>query len=1169
MGPKLTPAEAADAAEAYVSAFTVREQTDGIGPFDADDEPGNDSSDDNRVVRSFDSVSYLLEYTTELSNKTHPVTGPVTLKTEFVLPMDPSKARFDEQTLNWAENASVTYIYADGSESTTWDKSKTVTQQVYRADRILRGQGADDRVPGAGQLSVGIKIYAAVEGDTVEPEFRLHVENDSRTVTCMPELVEVSSYPRLNIRLTRYASSMNRQGYFDFSDGSINRTDAEGRINGRHEGYGLSLRIQNTTVDKGLKGLELPTGDITFDLRMSTGISHDGAAEEDVSDDVDWAPLFWDYKENRAAGLNAKGKYERNMAPYEATQSYLTWTEFYNAGNNANGAYNGGTWTITQDAADDDLYHIRISGYKFDLDDFSFPYTYPGNPTGHIDATANIGTFSVGYLQFIAQYPREVDGTYNLYLRAHVENLHAASATQSSITEQCATGDDDSSFTVPLYAPGTIDKYVDFVSIPGGKTGNNPTWNQGDGYGAQGAKSRVCSILTYTGDEPITSWNALLKFDDELLYLPAANEFAITNSTSTVGSIAGDLNVLFAAKPDGTSWVDQTEMNQTPEEGLIYFNSLEELEATGRTCVGILTEVRNCNVYGGRDQAAAVTNITCFIRPDAEAGQVAAIVNDLRAWKGDEQPMRWSDFMQNADGSYGTGDAGTMHKQYIDGYLTPYVDIWRNYVPSKYANGTMVGGHTGGVRYGDSCLIVGAKNGVRITVADMVGDRSKTTYDLDANERTVTYKVQPTLSVASANGETQDVGLKTDMTVQVDLPVGLTYDAMSASIDPDSIVENDDGTSTVTWILHDVEVGAVIEPITLTCTIGYAGTDHDVVNNQQLIAQATVYSDLDQRKINSANGNLSKTSIVCIRLAAISVFKQVTPVHANPDDAHTWTLRFGNSSETDVTNAGLVDTMPWSGDARGSRFSGTYRVMSITLDLSSAPQLLDDHEDALDELLWCTADESARTIGDDAMLMSAANIPGRQLVGAPQVTGTKLTWNVNRDLADFIAWGLDIGTMHGQEYLQITINVEPTGSVSGDVYANSFTENAQGQAAIVHSNVVKTDVEDVSFEVRKVWNGVNGFTGTPEVIAVVVGSDGSEMTLKLNETNGFMNRANNLDRYEANGSRITYTVEERDVPDGYILQGITGSDTAGFGITNKALTGMTGLTKSAREFGWS
>lgn len=53
---------AADTGKSSVSALMIQEVADGVGPFDADDRPGNDSGQSNGIVRSFDTIGYTLAY---------------------------------------------------------------------------------------------------------------------------------------------------------------------------------------------------------------------------------------------------------------------------------------------------------------------------------------------------------------------------------------------------------------------------------------------------------------------------------------------------------------------------------------------------------------------------------------------------------------------------------------------------------------------------------------------------------------------------------------------------------------------------------------------------------------------------------------------------------------------------------------------------------------------------------------------------------------------------------------------------------------------------------------------------------------------------------------------------------------------------------------------------
>ena len=48
----------------YISSAQIIERVTGTGPWDDNDEPGNDSSPDNDIVRSFDQVTWTVNLTT-------------------------------------------------------------------------------------------------------------------------------------------------------------------------------------------------------------------------------------------------------------------------------------------------------------------------------------------------------------------------------------------------------------------------------------------------------------------------------------------------------------------------------------------------------------------------------------------------------------------------------------------------------------------------------------------------------------------------------------------------------------------------------------------------------------------------------------------------------------------------------------------------------------------------------------------------------------------------------------------------------------------------------------------------------------------------------------------------------------------------------------------------
>lgn len=554
--------------EAYVDGFQVKEQHDGIGPFDDNDEAGNDSSGGNLIVRSFDSVSYMLEYTTELIDQSKPATHGASLYTEFTLPTSPDKARFDIDVMNWMLDKKLVYTYSDGTTSETKDKAKTITMQTLTGRRLLANKSNGDRVPGAGQLSVGITIKNAENGVRIKPSFKIRAAGTAIEKVCEPKSVTVSAAPRYNIEVKDNAYNTSRNiAYVDEDKGTVSIQDTSGSLqHGRIYGRSVAIALWNTSADKGLKGIEFPKGDITYDIKTT-------------------------------ATLDGK------------------------------------------------------------------------------DSTDN------------------------------------------------------------------------------------------------------------------------------------------------------------------------------------------------------------------------------------------------------------------------------------------------------------------GV---DSLLIVTSKNRVNIEVNDIKEDKTKKEiYDLDAGERTVMFKVSPAIDLISENQSTISTGNKGTAQITVTLPVGLTY--KSSSIAPTSVKQNNDGTETAIFDYQNVTAGREIDSFTISCTIGYAGTDHDVKNNQQLAATAKITSSLDGKVPTKARGTIADSSIVVVRLAALSVSKFVSPAHGNLGCSHSWTLNFGNSSQTDVDNARIADIMPYVGDGRGTKFTGDYHIKKI-LDLSKAPRL---KASLGSEPIFYTSDVMIRKSSDDA-IVNGSKLSSFNSLGVPTVNDDSL-----------------------------------------------------------------------------------------------------------------------------------------------------------------------------------
>lgn len=1061
---KLRSSEPFHTTDCYISGLKIKTSTDGTEPFDSDDEAGNDSSEKNGIVRTFDYINYSLEYTTALTDETH-VVDTADVLIEFVLEQDPREAEFNIETLNWCLEQKITYFYEDGSSSTTWDKTKTVIKQVLTGFRHLENTQDYNAIPGAGTLSVGIYVKAAKNGEEISPSFSLKIKGDAEENSITADKVVVSAAPRYDIMLSRNTAT-DKLGYFDPDSGEIYNADAEGLIQGRMEGYGIALALKNTSVNKGLRGIELPEGDITFDVTISSKVNGSDATFSD-----DYAPLFWDYHDINQSNATTRGKLNRLMTIRGDWPSSCTWQlyPYNNVNHTALSSVNeecycqgGGKLTMIQDAAKKNKYHVTMSGYSFDWDDFTFPVRTPSSISGTMTYKQDTGIFSVGYFEVIAPFPREVAATTDVFLDVECSNIKATSISGIDVTEEQALSNNKSSVKITLYAPGTINKYCQFASVTNGR--NNSVWNAGDSYGPANTTCRVQNMLSYTGDTALRSVNILYKFDDEAFEVPeGTSKYTSLSYTASVQTI-GPINTLFAAKPDRTGWESDSEMDKTREEQLIYFDSIDELNAAGYICVGILYEVRDSYIYGQRDAVLYIYQ-NMHVKDTAVAGQVYQITNDIRAWRTDGDVMSWSSMTYDpAINAYGLGRMDWVDKTYIDGYTKPSANIVYNYVKTQYTDGTISGGHTGGVRYGDSLLIVGAKTGIKISVSDKSGSATKSIYDLDAAERTVNYTIKSSLSAYSQNGEVSGTGQISDVVVTATLPYDLTYVTGSSNLSPDSITVNEDGTSTIVWTIANCQVGKDIPEITLQCIIGHAGTKNDVHNNDAITIEAKITSPLDSRKNSIANGTISTTTIHVVKLAASSISKSVQNPLIELGEENRWELHFGNNSDEIIENASLVDILPYNGDGRGSNFTGSYQIKTICIDYSAAPKWYADSADT--SFLAYTTDVSIRNssslFDNDSWLSGVIT----------QKTNDKNQIKYeNLSLEDVTALYFHAGNLPENEYLTIYITVsfvDENGNLiedidgqkqlPGDQYSNTFSEYADNQAAVVNSNVVNFQV---------------------------------------------------------------------------------------------------------------
>ena len=85
---------------AYVARIAVSSIADGVTPWDANDEPGNDSGVGNKIVRTFDTLTYNFNVAIDTygTDKTY---TEARVRLEFVLPLTEDQACFNQAAMAW------------------------------------------------------------------------------------------------------------------------------------------------------------------------------------------------------------------------------------------------------------------------------------------------------------------------------------------------------------------------------------------------------------------------------------------------------------------------------------------------------------------------------------------------------------------------------------------------------------------------------------------------------------------------------------------------------------------------------------------------------------------------------------------------------------------------------------------------------------------------------------------------------------------------------------------------------------------------------------------------------------------------------------------------------------------------------------------------------------
>ena len=973
----------------YISSAQVIQTKTGTGPWDANDEPGNDSSEDNNIVRSFDQVIWTVESTMQMKSNSgvNSLTGGI-LNIEAKLPETCTYMKWDIESMTWTEG----------------------TGKLSNAGRTLSAQykmsESNITVPGKQTLTLVLKLEGAKNALEIKPEIKVWLEGNEENEKCTVTNVEnvyVSSAPKYDIRLDNY-------------DTGIETETKDG--NARVYKYSLAFLLQGDSVSKGLKGVEYPQGNLTFDINYN--LQRTVLGETKYEDITNGNMKLFNYKYN-ISNTDMLGDSQNSIASFPNTSWYsFTRLPVSSGGGTRTRVYQNGNLKMVDNGSG--VINVTISNYGMNgaFPDRAIGSSYASD--SNYTFAANIGFVSLG--MFYMQVNMNEETTKNntqCYINIEETNMKVNTISGDICTAEVNKGNNTIRANHITYPAGSFSKEVEYENMSG-QTLATP-WGAGNSKTALNSQIIIRSRISNSSANAKKDWiwgtDELIKFDDEAME-PILFENGVEYKTSGVwGSCNLRFNILYAGKQDKTGWNSDSEMIKTTAAELVYFDTLEELKQNGYVCVAVMAESQSGYVISGIEN---VVSIPLQIINTAKPGQVYQTVNDVWIYNEGNAPDRSTQtYLKTTDRS--------------DFPSTVWAQGNLPYVKTSYdENGQMEqGSHGGGYKWGNSLLVVGAEQKVELTSWNEDATERKTNYDIGRNENIINYRIAPQL-----NGNADIVGVTVKLTTT--LPKGLEYVAGSSDyIEPD-IINNSNGTTTLIWEIYNCSVGESIRTINFKTHI-----NEETPNGTQYTTQTIILADKDKVGNADAIYRTVTNTITVTNLASHRLYKETDEPIVEKNQMIKYHISYKNNTDENVVDFQLLDILPYNGDVRGTKYNGTYILDHLEITGQTGLKT------------YISTDESVRNI-----------------TAKDENIGISNNWkevNINNIKENATAFAVK-GEISAGQGIDITVYLTPTGNQPKDIYVNSATAQTNKDSEEMTSTDITVQV--VSRKIQgKVWEDSN------------------------------------------------------------------------------------------------
>ena len=1104
--PDVTIHDMLDTDSAAVSRLRLTDHITGTAPFDKDNERGDDKDETNDIVRSYDTVTYDYEYTLT-PDSTMDYYRRTRVGFRFELPYPQDRVTFDAEKMGWVD-------HTPGYEPklTTETIDGTVTQ-VYTCYRLLEPTSQSPTVnPGTGSIGLSVAVKGAPHGYRFHPTVKAWTAWDASNPTNTgthkravdtPKDVTVSAKLSLNVRMVDYGNV--DRGVFDFSSGAANAPNrTEGKVTGLGLGVALVTEMRWPDRTKGLKGLEAPSGRITYKIHLSNQYSDDTKTGTKHPMERRWQPLLYDYGHID----NMDSKYGRTFA-WMGDLRYRAPGVADRADGNDRVARGNTTITTTTGEQGTDV-TVSFDGY----DTSAFPIhnklngTHNKCSTDYMTSdcsTMQVGAIHTDVLQFItptsrdgktvAQYYGNVDQTANITMDDMGLTATGVSgdrlATAEDNSNQASTGDDHAGSAMTVRIPGTYSTRIRYTCWNNegswNDAGTSCDWTQPDyGNGSdsliQGSKLRLQIghniIIQSEGDAEVMGMG-LVKLDPNSI--EPVDDHPDTQPTIPMNVFTWGMRAAkrrnaipywYAVKKDGTNWKDYREQRDTKISGLDYYPTLNEAKRHGKI-VGMLFEDHNTVDPTGTSfnrTFMPIVSLPARILDTARIGTVTPIVADTAYWTRnslartanldadapDTQWQQWSDNLTTRLPEYANG---------VKPDLTYSGDTYR---PATFdENGVYQGGDTADTLKGDSLYIAGETPHIakQVEQTNEAGN-AKTVYDLDKEQRAVDWKLTATADTSTTTDGGQ---YTTDYIITDMLPKGLTYVDGSMTVGgqysqhtPDkgtvtggtpvtpTIVVNKDGATTMTIRVNGARADSGTQTVIhYSTTIGDASDpDHDVRNNDSFTNHATIQSKRNMAPPLAPKAQIADATIRVSRTRASALATRADPLLNDINRPLGYRNMLGNFSKDEKTDPYAVDIMPYTG-LNQSNYHGDYALTGLTVKAGAGASMNGVK-------VYFTTDQKWRNV-------DATKITREQVQQWTEATVNATTGKVTipDGYSKPVAWAFTSPSLPANARYDFILSIKPTGNSASDMYVNRWADGDNKVDAV--TQVVERKVNGVAW----------------------------------------------------------------------------------------------------------